>query len=140
MAIRIKPIETIKAKYKSKTAAAGGDYSEGIKFPKRDQAEAAAAAADNWQQGVSAAGVKERFASEAGSSGAKYLKNATTIGPRRYTEGTANAVDEFGKNVQGALSVIAATELPARFPKGDPRNLDRVRVLNENLRKHKVGG
>jgi len=140
MPIRIKPIENIKAKYKAKTSAAGGDYADGIKFPGRDQGEAAAAASQTWRDAVSAPGVQERFAERARESTAKWSKNASTLGARRYTEGTSNAVEEFGKNVQASLSIIASTELPARFPKGDPRNLDRVRVLNENLRKGKVGG
>lgn len=139
MPITIKPIGKIVEKYKNRTAQAAGDYKEGIDFAP-DQGAAAAAAKDTWRDAVTSAGVSDRFAANAQKSTAKWKKNATTVGPRRYTEGTANATGEFQAGVSEALQVIQNTNLPPRFPKGDPRNLDRVRVINENLRKLKSGG
>jgi len=140
MAILIKPIDKIVAKWKSKAGAASGDYADGINFPGRDQGEAAAAAKDTWVQGVTAGGVADRFATRARESSAKWKKNAIAVGGSRYTQGVANAADEFGKGIGPALQTISGLNLPARQPKGSPANLDRVRIVNEALRKMKVGG
>ena len=139
MAITIKPIDKIVAKWKSKAGSASGDYAEGIQFAP-DQGAAAAAAKETWQQGVSGAGVADRFAKNAAASTAKWKKNAVALGGSRYTQGVANATEEFAKGISGPLSTIAGVNLPPRKPKGDPSNLDRVRIVNEALRAAKVAG
>jgi hypothetical protein len=140
MAIQIKPIDKIVAKWKAKAGGASADYSDGINFPKRDPGQAASAAADVWLQGVTAPDAKTSFAKNAADSTPKWKKNAIAVGGSRYTQGVANAADEFSKGIGPALSVIAGLNLPPRQPKGSAGNLERVRIVNEALRKMKVGG
>jgi uncharacterized membrane-anchored protein len=131
--ITIKPIANIVAKWKNKAGGASGDYKDGITFAP-DQGAAAAAAADTWFQGVTAPDVQARFASRAAASTAKWKKNAENLGPSRYTQGVANAVDEYQKGVSPALDVLRGLEIPARKPKGDPSNNDIVRFINMKQR------
>ena len=41
--------------------------------------------------------------------------------------------------MQPYLETIAATQLPPRFAKGDPRNVQRVAAIAAALRKRKTG-
>ena len=41
---------------------------------------------------------------------------------------------DYQAGVQPYLDTIAATTLPPRFTKGDPRNLDRVKIISQALR------
>jgi hypothetical protein len=138
MAIRVKPADKVAAKYASKATAAGGDYKDGLDFPKRDQAEAALAAGDAYEQGVQQAIADKRFQTGVQKAGSgKWKTKASTVGAQRFTQGVQAGAADYQKGIAPVLSTIAATELPPRYPKGDPRNLERVRVMNENLVKAK---
>lgn len=138
MPIRVKPADKVAAKYASKATAAGGDYKDGLDFPKRDQAEAALAAKDAYTAGVQQAIAEDRFSKGVQAAGSsKWKAKASTVGAQRFTQGVQAGTADYQKGIGPVLATIAATELPPRYPKGDPRNLDRVRVMNENLVKAK---
>ncbi len=136
MAIRLKPIDRIVAKFVSRASGAGADYKEGVQQPRRDQAEAAAAAAQIWADGVQQAITAGRFAKGVRAAGTeKYTRKASTIGAQRYPQGVQAAQADFQAGVTPFLETIAALTLPERFPKGDPRNNARVSAVTEALRK-----
>lgn len=83
------------------------------------------------QRGSFQAGVKA-----AGSS--KWRDKAAGKGAARYGPGVADAQGDYDKAMAPYFATIEATKLPARGPKGDPQNINRVIVLNQALRKKKL--
>jgi hypothetical protein len=49
------------------------------------------------------------------------------------------AKDDYAKGFGPYANVIAATTLPPRYPKGDPRNIERVSAIAQALHQEKVG-
>ncbi len=129
MPIRIKPIETLKAKYKSKTAVAGPDYTSGVQNPRRDQKAAAAAANETFKAAVTEAIAEDRFLKGVEATpDRKWADNAVKVGAPRYPQGTANAVDAWGTGVQPILSALAAVPDLPRGVKGSEQNFARQRA------------
>ena len=49
------------------------------------------------------------------------------------------AQDLYATKMAPVLKIIETTTLPPRFAKGDPRNIERVKVLAAALRKGRTG-
>lgn len=136
MAIRIKPIESLKEKFGTRAAAAGKDYVDGVNNPRRDQAEAAIAAKDSFAQGVQQAIADDRFAKGVAAAGnEKWKRKASTVGATRFPEGARAAKDDWAKGAKPILDAIASVDLPPRGPRGTPGNIQRVVAVAEAARK-----
>ncbi len=139
MPIQIKPLEKVLAKYKQNASAAGGSYTDGVNFPKRDQAEAAIAAKDAFAQGVQEAIAQDRFAKGVAAAGsAKWKEKATGVGAQRFAPGITAGANDFAKGVAPYLDALRNVTLPVRMPKGNEANLERVRTVNTALRATKL--
>ncbi len=117
------------------------DYAIGIRNPKRDWEEATTEAAPIWAEGITKAIQNKSFdkgVKKAGS--AKWLRKSEEVGAARFGPGVQAAVDDYRTGFEPFKAVIEATKLPPRFAKGDPRNIERVRVIAEALRKKKLQG
>lgn len=137
---KIKSAADIAQKWARVTPQRTQDYQEGVKNPSVDWEQATAKAEDNYKQGVTKAANEGRFAKGVKKAGTqKWQKNTLEKGPNRFAEGVAVSQPEFQAGFDPFREVIAATNLPPRFPKGDPRNIERVKVMAEALRKKKVG-
>jgi hypothetical protein len=137
--IRIKPVSQLQDKYSRRAAAAAPDYADGVKNPKRDQAQAAIDAAATWAAGVQQAITNNAFAKGVGNAGSeKWARKATTVGAQRYPQGVQAAGPDWSKNVQPYLEAIANVNFPPRLPKGDPANINRVAAVNTALRALKL--
>ena len=60
-------------------------------------------------------------------------------GPSRFAEGVYIAGPDYEKGFQRFHDAIARTDLGPRFPKRDPRNLDRVKKIVDALVAEKIG-
>jgi hypothetical protein len=87
----------------------------------------AAASNDSYAKGVAKAGT------------AKWQDKAAKKGPSRFAEGVQLAAGDYGTGFSAYADVIKGTTLPPRYPSGDIRNLDRVKVISQALRKKKMG-
>jgi hypothetical protein len=124
-----------------RASIASEEYKQGINNPRRPWAQAAAAAADNQALGAQAAIADGRFAKGVAKAGdSKWQSKAISKGASRFVQGVQVSQGDYDSGIAPYLAVIEQTALPTRYPKGDPRNLDRVRVLNDALRKKKTGG
>lgn len=139
MAINIKPIDLIQKKFAARASAAGADYKNGVENPRRSQSAAAIAAKGAWADAVQAAIASGRFEKGLTRSGdAKWQANASSIGAQRFPQGAANAAPAFGANVGPYIQVLSGLTLPPRFPRGDPRNNDRVAAVTAALHQKKM--
>jgi hypothetical protein len=130
----------IQEKYGRVTPGRSEDYVLGITNPKRDWAQAAGAAKESHKAAMQVAAQNDSYAKGVAKAGtARWQDKAKKKGPARFSEGVALAAPDYAAGFQPYADVIKATTIPPRFPKGDIRNLDRVKVISQALRKKKTG-
>jgi hypothetical protein len=124
-----------------RASAAAQDYQAGIENPRQSWQQAASQARENWAQGVQQAVQGNRYATGVQRAGdEKWRRKAIAKGVSRYGPGVAEAQNDYAAAVAPYLQTIESLSLPPRGPKGDPRNLERVRVIAQALRNRKLGG
>ena len=137
----IKSLAAIRDKWTRVTPGRTEDYKLGIQNPRRDWEEETLEAKDNWKAGIDAAAAKglfEKGVREAGTG--KWKEKALKKGPGRFAEGVYIAGDDYEKGFKPYREAIAAVDLGPRFPRRDPRNLERVRRVVNALIEAKIGG
>jgi hypothetical protein len=136
----VKDAAQIAEKWARVTPGRTEDYAQGIRNPKVDWSAATKAAEGNYEAGVQAAIQKKRFGAGVAKAGTqKWQQKAIEKGTARFGPGVQAAVADYQEGFEPFRQVIASTTLPPRYPKGDPRNLERVKVITQALRKKKVG-
>lgn len=140
----IRSSNEIASKWARVTPQRTTDYRDGIQRPRRDWADAAAEANDTYVQAVTQAANEGRFGAGIRTAGTqKWQQAATNKGPNRFAEGVQLGEGNYTRGFEPFRQAIETTQLPPRFPRGDPRNLERVgviaRALNER-RRQQTGG
>jgi len=137
----IKSLSAIREKWTRVTPGRIADYTLGIKNPRRDWETETLAAEDNWKAGVDAAQAKGLFGKGVSKAGSKkWQDKSLKKGPGRFAEGVYLAGDDYEKGFAPYREAIARVDLGPRFPRRDPRNLERVRRIVNALIEEKVGG
>ncbi|KKN18857.1 hypothetical protein LCGC14_0951660 [marine sediment metagenome] len=130
----IKSIKDIGKKFIDVTPGRAVQYGAGVKNPKKDWEQSTVAAEDNYEAGVTAAITRKAFSAgvkEAGNS--KYKKGVEEKGVSRWPVGIRLALAAFVKGYGPYRDEIERTELPQRYPRRDPRNIDRVAAITKAL-------
>lgn len=139
-AIRIKDTAAIARKFVTRAQGAGQDYSEGVGRAGQDWQANALAAEGNYEQGVQASIADKRFGKGINAAGsAKYVENATKLGPQRFQTGVAQAESAYARGVQPHLDMMKSLDLPPRGPKGSPNNQARANAVAVANRRLKLG-
>ena len=126
----VKNIAKIAEKWARVTPQRSADYEAGVKDPIRDWATNTTAANEAYKAGVTAAIGKDLFKKGVAKAGTeKWKRKAVEVGPARFAQGVQVAQPDYEKGFAPFRDVIEKTVLPPRFAKGDPRNVDRVRVI-----------
>lgn len=137
---KVRSATDIAEKWSRVTPMRSEDYRRGVENPKKDWAQATAAANDRYVQGVTAAAQAGRFAGGVKKAGSqKWATRAAVKGPSRFSEGVAMAAPDYENGFAPFRDVIEKTSLAPRYPKGDPRNFERVKQMGEALHKAKLG-
>ena len=114
------------------------DYSQGVRNPRKPWAASTLASVPNYEAGIQKSIAEKRFAkgvSKAGDN--KWQEGAVVKGTARFGPGVQAAEGAYATGIAPYLQVIESTSLPPRYPKGDPRNIERVKVMAAALRKKK---
>lgn len=136
----IKRLDAIREKWGRVTPGRTEDYKLGIMNPKRDWETETAEAADRYKMGVDAAHAKGMFGKGVKAAGTtKWKDRALKKGPGRFAEGVYIAAPDYEKGFAPFHAAIERTTLPPKFPKGDPRNIERVKAIAVALHEEKVG-
>jgi len=136
----IKSLSSIRDKWTRVTPGRTEDYKLGIQNPRRDWAEEAEAAKDNWKAGIDAAAGKDLYAKGIRAAGTnKWREKAIKKGPGRFAEGVYIAGPDYEKGFKPYHDAIEAVDLGPRFPRRDPRNIERVKRVVDALVKTKLG-
>lgn len=136
----IKSLSAIREKWTRVTPQRTEDYKLGVQNPKRDWAEETEAAEDNYKAGVDAAHAKGMFRKGVQKAGSKkWQDKSLKKGPGRFAEGVYLAGGDYERGFAPFREAIARVDLGPRFPRRDPRNLERVRRVVEAMVEEKVG-
>lgn len=135
----IKSPSAIGDKWSRVAATRAPDYESGVKSPRRDWADSTLAATGNWKSAVQDAIARGAWEGGVGRAGsATWQKGAVTKGVQRWAPGIAASKDNYVRGFAPYADVIANTSLPARGPKGDPANIERVRIMANALHQTKL--
>jgi len=136
----IKSLSAIRDKWTRVTPGRTEDYELGIRNPRRDWEQETLAAEKNWKAGVDAAAAKKLFPKGVKKAGtAKWQDKALSVGPGRFAEGVYIAGDDYERGFAPFREAIARVDLGPKFPRRDPRNIERVKRVVEALIAEKVG-
>ena len=139
MAIQIKDVGTLSAKYLSRASNAVADYKAGVMQPKASQSASAVAAAPLWQQAVSSPGALARFKSRLTAGGDQaWQTGATEKGAANYPGGIRRGAPKWAANVAPYLQVISGLTLPLKGIRGSDANIARVSAVSAALHAKKV--
>lgn len=140
MGIRVRSAQAAADAYSTGAQGAQKAYADGVAASGEAWKTGASAASETYAAGVSQAIADDRFKKGVEKAGAAfYVDRATKVGAGRFTQGAQNAKGDYAAGVQPYLDVIAQTDLPARRPKGDPSNIQRVALITQRLRDKKLG-
>lgn len=138
--MNIKPQDAIAKKWAARAGAAQADYTSGVQSTQKSWATNTANAAQNWADGVSAAVADGRFAKGVNNAGdAAWKAGAVNKGSQRYSQGVQGATTKYTQGFSASYQALAAATLPAKFPRGNPNNTQRVTFVNTLLRNVKLG-
>jgi hypothetical protein len=73
------------------------------------------------------------------SSDGRWAEKTLGKGAERFGPGVADAQSDYEAGVAPYSAALNALTLPPRGPKGDPKNIERVRVVAAALRRVKTG-
>jgi len=135
---QIKDLAGIAGKFAAVTPQRAPEYALGSANPRRDWAQATAAAEESYKAGVTAAIGRGSFGKGVRKAGtAKQQKGVREKGESRFAAGVAISGPAYQEGFGPYHQVIASTTLPPRFARRDPRNLQRVAAIATALGKAK---
>ncbi len=134
----IRPVDVIAAKWASVTPQRAADYESGVQQPRKDWARQTGAAADAWAAGVQQAIQQKSFSKGVSKAGTpKWQRGAVEKGVGRWGPGVQLAQESYAAGFAPYREAIARVQLPPRYAKRDPRNLDRTKAIVEALKRAK---
>ena len=137
---KVKDAGEIAKKWARVTPQRSEDYIQGVQNPRTDWEAATKAAESNYESGVQGAIRDKRFGKGVAGAGTdKWQSKTVDKGGQRWGPGVQGAEGDYEEGFKPFREVIAGTTLPPRYPKGDPRNIERVRTMAAALRKKKTG-
>ena len=140
MAIKIRSTSDIAEKFSRVTPSRASEFVAGVAQVPPGEFEAAAIAGEaNYKVATSAAIAKGSRAKGLAGSGQKWLRRIAANGESRFATGTAGAASDFAQGFAPFRETIAGLTLPPRGPRGDPKNIERVRAVADALRKRSQG-
>lgn len=139
MAMAIKDVGTLQAKYVQRATNAVDAYKAGVAAPKASQSGNAIAAAGTWQSSVSSSTAMNRYKGGLAKSGdAGWQAGATNKGAAHYPDGVRGGANKWGTNVAPYLQVISSLSLSPKGIRGSDANYQRVKDVGAALHAKKV--
>ncbi len=132
--MEIKSTAAIAEKWERVTPLRSQDYIEGVRTTRKDWAELTEEAAENYAIGVTAAVADGRFQRGVRNAGTEKWRSKTIEkGGTRWGQGVRMGGVDFARGYDPYRNALEALVLPPRGPRGDPRNIERVRIIAETL-------
>ncbi len=136
----VKSVSRIREKWTRVTPQRTEDYKLGVQTPRRDWEKSAVGAKETHKAAMIAAAAADSYGKGVTKAGTgKWQARALQKGPGRFAEGVMVGGDDYEKGFAPYRDEIEKTVLPPRFPKRDPRNIQRVSAIATALAKKKTG-
>jgi len=133
------PLDNIAKKFVDVTPARAPYYEAGILNPTVDWATAASAAAPTYKAAVSNPAIDKLYAGGVKRAGtAKWQRKAKDVGVSRYGPGVTAALEDYKSGFAPYYEELSKVEIPAKKPRGDPSNYDRVKAIGDALHKKRL--
>lgn len=132
----------IAAKFARVTPEREPDYEAGVRSPKADWETETAGAEENYEEGVRKAIARKGFGKgvrEVGTAKQQAKSIEKGVEQGRWAAGVRGAEDDMAEGMEPVVRTLEAVKLPGKFPKGDPRNYERVKAIGVALHKMKTG-
>jgi len=134
VAIRVKDLSQSANKWAANAGNAAAEFAQNAQAAAETWAANTAAAANNYHQAVSASAVKDRFRRGVQRAGAaKFSRKIAAVAQSRYSTGVSEGLDDWRTGFEPYASTLAGLTLPARRPRGDVANLQRVAAVASAL-------
>ncbi len=134
MALKVKDVGTSASKWVSNAQSAATEYGANAAAAGQDWVQNTQAASQNFIQAVTAAGIQTRFSKGVARAGAeKYSRKITEVGASRYGTGVSAGQQDWADGFAPYAQTLAGLTLPARKPRGDPGNIQRVTAVSQAL-------
>jgi len=140
--MRVPSASNIAKKWARVTAERTVDYEQGVRNPQADWADETQAAEGRYEEGLKLSMAQKRFGKGVGAAGtAKQQKASIEKGVEegRWSGGVRVAEPEMASGMDAVVRVMEGVKLPPKYPKGDPRNLERVKAVAMALSAMKRG-
>lgn len=132
---------TIAQKFVRITSGRGEDFEQGVRNPRTDWAKAALEAEGNYEEGVRKGIARKAFGTGVKACGtARQQSKTIQKGVPRFVEGVSMAEDDMANAMEPVVAVMRALTLPKKYPKRDPRNIERVKAIMKALGDAKEAG
>lgn len=139
MAVKVKPVAEVVAKWLSVTPGRASYYEQGAVGSGGEWESKTVAAGAAFKAGVSAGNIQQMFVGGVKRAGAaKFDRKVKDVGVARFGQGVSAAGPDFSTGIEPMLSTIASLTLPARAPRGSEANLARVREIAVALNKKRL--
>jgi len=115
-------------------------FEEGVRNPKKNWEKETADAESSYEEGVKKAISRKAFGKGVKKCGTVKQQAQTIKNISRWSEGITGAEDVMVAAMESVVKVLQGITLPKRYPKGDERNYDRVKIVGTTLRKAKEEG
>jgi len=132
-------IADVVTKWVEETPRRSGYYErEAPKAAERWQERATAAGA-TYKTAVTAPDIERRFTGGVKRAGAdKFRRKVLAVGVARFGPGVTAARPDYEKGFTPYIEALKVVDVPVRKPRGDPANIDRVRVIAGELNKKRL--
>ncbi len=131
---------SIARKWARVTPERSEDYENGVRNPMRDWAEETANAEDRYEAGIKASIANKSFGKGVRKVGTAKQKSKSILkGIPRWSEGVRGAEADMKAGMTPVIEILKSITLPKRYETGDPRNIERVKVIQQALHKMKTG-
>ncbi len=136
----IRDIGEIADKWATVTPQRVDEYAKGVAQPRKDWKTATAAASETFKSAMQQVIAGDLFKKGvARSSTEEWQQGAVTKGTQRWGAGVQLAQSKYATGFGPFRDAIAALNLPQRFARRDPRNLNRVKAVVDAMIRTKAG-
>lgn len=130
----IRSIEHIADKWASVTPMRADDYASGVANPRTSWKNATKNAEKAYEEGVARAMQRNAFGKGVEKAGDdKWQRKAAVNGVRNWGPGVTEAKGDYAAGFAPYREAIAQCKLPPRYARRDPRNLARVKAIDDAL-------
>lgn len=138
--MKVKSAAAIAEKWARVTPERSQDFEDGVRNPMRDWATETLEAEARYEAGIKSSIARKAFGKGVKKAGTDKQKSKTIVkGIPRWSEGVRIAEDDMRVGMEPVVKVLEGLTLPPRFETGDPRNIERVKAIQQALHKLKTG-